>query len=256
MSWQTRTAQNYTASAITYTISGNVGVAGATLSYNNNGLQTVTADNSANYSLTIPYNWSGTVTPSLVGYTFSPDHEDYSNVTADQTQNYTATWTPTFTPTASDTPTLTPTASTTPTFTPTASDTPTFTPTASDTPTFTPTASDTPTNTSTPVPGTINGTVFNDVNGNGTQETGETGVYGVAVSLYDSTGTIFIASTTADGNGNYNFSGLTAGTYQLVETMPERVHRHDTEHCKHSHSDGRRGNAREFWACTIHANAD
>ena len=63
-----RTAQNYTASAITYTISGNVGVAGATLSYNNNGLQTVTADNSANYSLTIPYNWSGTVTPSLVGY--------------------------------------------------------------------------------------------------------------------------------------------------------------------------------------------
>ena len=90
---------------------------------------------------------------------------------------------------------------------------------------YIPTKSDeygsTPTNTPTPVPGAISGTAFNDLDGSGTQDAGENGIYGVAVSLYDSAGVTFIAGTTTDGNGNYSFSGLTAGTYQLVETMPD-----------------------------------
>ncbi len=87
-----QTAQNYTASAITYTISGNAGVAGATLSYTDGTSKTATSDSDGNYSFTVSYNWSGTVTPSLAGYTFSPTNLSYTNVLADQTdQNFTAT---------------------------------------------------------------------------------------------------------------------------------------------------------------------
>jgi uncharacterized repeat protein (TIGR02543 family) len=86
------TGQDYTATAITYAISGNAGVEFATLSYDDGGPQTATADASGNYSFTVSYDWTGTVTPSKDGYTFSPDHIDYANVLADQTgQNYTAT---------------------------------------------------------------------------------------------------------------------------------------------------------------------
>ncbi|HEX8919156.1 MAG TPA: hypothetical protein VF898_11690, partial [Chloroflexota bacterium] len=78
--------------AITYTISGNAGLGGATLSYDSGGLHTVTAGGSGSYSLTVPYNWSGTVTPSKAGYVFAPDHRDYSNVMAYVTgEDYTAT---------------------------------------------------------------------------------------------------------------------------------------------------------------------
>ena len=85
-----QTAQNYTATAITFTISGNAGVAGATVSFT--GGTPVTASGTGAYSITVPYNWTGTVTPSLAGYTFAPVSRDYTNVLANQTaQNYTAT---------------------------------------------------------------------------------------------------------------------------------------------------------------------
>jgi hypothetical protein len=49
----------------------------------------VTSNGSGNYTFTIPYNWSGTVTPSKVGYVFTPDHRTYENVTVNQTaQDY------------------------------------------------------------------------------------------------------------------------------------------------------------------------
>jgi len=48
-------------------------------------------DASGNYSATVDYGWSGTVTPTLAGYTFSPPSKSYSDVTSDQTQDYTAT---------------------------------------------------------------------------------------------------------------------------------------------------------------------
>jgi uncharacterized repeat protein (TIGR02543 family) len=81
--------QNFTTSSITFTISGNAGIAGATISFT--GGTPVTADGSGNYSITVPYNWTGTVTPSLAGYAFTPDHRSYTNVKADDPgENYTA----------------------------------------------------------------------------------------------------------------------------------------------------------------------
>jgi hypothetical protein len=51
-----------------------------------------TTDGSGNYSVTIPYNYSGTAAPSKTGYTFSPASRTYSNVTVSKTsENYTAT---------------------------------------------------------------------------------------------------------------------------------------------------------------------
>jgi len=72
-----------------FTISGNAGVAGATLTYTGGS---TSSDGSGNYSFDVPSGWSGTVTPSKSGYLFSPSSKTYSNVMADQTgQNYTAT---------------------------------------------------------------------------------------------------------------------------------------------------------------------
>lgn len=78
------------------TISGNVGAAGAKLSYVNGTAKIVTADGSGNYSFDVPYRWSGTVTPSDVDYTFLPVNKVYTTVVNDQlNQNYTASpiWT-------------------------------------------------------------------------------------------------------------------------------------------------------------------
>ena len=71
-----------------FTISGNAGVAGATINYT--GGSTIT-DGSGNYSFEVPSGWSGTVTPSKSGYVFSPANKTYSNVVADHAgENYTA----------------------------------------------------------------------------------------------------------------------------------------------------------------------
>ncbi len=134
-----QTGQNYVATAILYTISGNTGVGGVTLSWedvapapianktkgevkaeetrsaklnstdirnqkiseNNKELKnapaapmivkTAVSDVNGDYSFTVSYNWSGTVTPSLAGYTFTPANNVYTNVLADQpNQNYAA----------------------------------------------------------------------------------------------------------------------------------------------------------------------
>ncbi len=91
--------QAFTATPITLTISGNAGVAGATLAYVDGNPKLVTADGSGAYRFTVSYNWSGVVTPSkagyapnLQGYSFQPGIRAYSNVTADQAaQDYLAT---------------------------------------------------------------------------------------------------------------------------------------------------------------------
>jgi len=75
-----------------HTISGNAGVAGATLSYTDGTPKTVIADGAGLYSFQVPTDWSGTVTPSKAGFTFSPVNMTYTNVLADQTaQDYTTT---------------------------------------------------------------------------------------------------------------------------------------------------------------------
>ena len=85
-------AQNYVATPITYTITGSTGTGGVTLSYTDGIAKMVNSNTSGNYTLTVSYNWSGTITPSKTGYTFSPANRVYTNVLANQTaQNYVAT---------------------------------------------------------------------------------------------------------------------------------------------------------------------
>ena len=68
---------------------GGSGISGVTLSFSNGGGSTITNSNGY-YSKQVPYGWSGTVTPSKSGYTFSPPSRSYSNVTSNQTnQDYT-----------------------------------------------------------------------------------------------------------------------------------------------------------------------
>ena len=74
------------------TISGNAGIAGASLNYAGTTNGSATADGTGAYSFTVPFDWSGTVTPSKLGYTFSPVNRTYANLGTDQTgQNYVAT---------------------------------------------------------------------------------------------------------------------------------------------------------------------
>ena len=83
-------AQDYTPTQFWY-ISGNAGVAGATLSYTDGTAKTATADGNGDYSLVVSNDYIGTVTVSRAGYTFTTDHIDYvTGVLADLTgQNYT-----------------------------------------------------------------------------------------------------------------------------------------------------------------------
>ena len=59
--------------------------------YTDGSSKTVTAGDSGNYSLFVSYGWSGKVTPSKTGYSFSPVNYSYANVHANQTSNYTTT---------------------------------------------------------------------------------------------------------------------------------------------------------------------
>ena len=81
--------QAYEAAKITYTITGSVGISGVVM----NGLPgNPVSDATGNYSATVEYDWSGTVTPTKEGYTFEPTHRSYKYVTAEQVnQSYTAT---------------------------------------------------------------------------------------------------------------------------------------------------------------------
>src|ERR1035437_7075210 len=94
-----QTGQDYAATppAATVAISGNIrtstgqAVVGVTVSFSHGG-PSVSTDGNGFYSATVSSGYSGTATPSLPGYTFSPANRPYSNVTADQTgQDYAGT---------------------------------------------------------------------------------------------------------------------------------------------------------------------
>ncbi len=83
------TGEDYTATRVAYAISGNAGKAGVKLTYHDGVDKTVTANGAGNYVFTIPLNWSGTVTPSLAGYRFTPVNKVYTHIAADiPAQNY------------------------------------------------------------------------------------------------------------------------------------------------------------------------
>ena len=84
---------NYTAAPSTYTISGTVTVDGNGLAdVQMSGLPGDPCTNASGfYTATVDYGFSGTVTPSKTGYTFSPTERVYSNVAEDHIgDNYTA----------------------------------------------------------------------------------------------------------------------------------------------------------------------
>lgn len=56
--------------------------------------------------------------------------------------------------------------------------------------------------------GSIGDRVWNDVNKNGVQDAGETGVAGIVVTLFEGSTNKVLASTVTDGYGNYKFSNL------------------------------------------------
>ncbi|HRE25212.1 MAG TPA: SdrD B-like domain-containing protein, partial [Anaerolineales bacterium] len=62
--------------------------------------------------------------------------------------------------------------------------------------------------------------VWRDLNNNGLFDTGEAGIDGVAVRLYDGTGAE-LASTSTSGGGLYLFSGLAPGDYYVAITPPD-----------------------------------
>jgi hypothetical protein len=71
--------------------------------------------------------------------------------------------------------------------------------------------------------GTIGDFVWHDANINGLQDTGESGIGGVTVYLYDSTQTNKLQTTQTDGSGHYLFSGVCPGSYEVVvnqSTLP------------------------------------
>lgn len=90
--WSERFRASFTISDGRYVISGNVGIAGATLEYVDGTNKTAIADGSGGYSISVPPAWSGTVKPSKKDYLFSPATRTYSNVQAHQSeQNFMAT---------------------------------------------------------------------------------------------------------------------------------------------------------------------
>jgi hypothetical protein len=79
-----------------------------------------------------------------------------------------------------------------------------------------------------PVPGgTLGDTVYNDTNGNSTQDTGEAGIPNVTVNLAGAgpdgqfgTPDDITRTTTTDSNGRYSFPGLPAGNYRVTVNNP------------------------------------
>jgi hypothetical protein len=81
-----------TAALTTYSISGNAGVANATVSYSGTATGSVTCDGSGNYTISGLANGGYTITPSLAGYTFSPTSSNQTVSGANITGvNFTAT---------------------------------------------------------------------------------------------------------------------------------------------------------------------
>jgi LPXTG-site transpeptidase (sortase) family protein len=61
--------------------------------------------------------------------------------------------------------------------------------------------------------------VWDDTNANGLQDTGEAGIPGVTVKLYDSTGKNVLETTTTNASGLYQFTNLLPGTYYVGFTL-------------------------------------
>ena len=75
--------------------------------------------------------------------------------------------------------------------------------------------------------GSIGDYVWYDTNHDGIQDPAESGIAGVKVILYDSTGTTKLAETLTDGSGKYRFTDLADGTY-VVQFQPAAAYTRTT----------------------------
>jgi hypothetical protein len=76
---------------------------------------------------------------------------------------------------------------------------------------------------SSSVTANISGTVFNDANGNGKQDSGEAGIADVTVYIDSSNAGVFKVGdleTTTNSSGVYSFAGLAPGTYITRQILP------------------------------------
>ena len=64
--------------------------------------------------------------------------------------------------------------------------------------------------------------MFNDLNGDGTLESGEPGLKGWTVNLLNSASQVITTATTA-ANGSYSFTSLLPGTYIVQVGLAVRV---------------------------------
>ncbi|MGQ9877262.1 MAG: SdrD B-like domain-containing protein, partial [Chloroflexus sp.] len=77
-------------------------------------------------------------------------------------------------------------------------------------------------------PASVGDRVWLDTNGNGLQDTGESGIQSVAVAIYSAGpdgvigggDDVFVEATSTDSSGNYSFSGLRPGSYYLLFDLP------------------------------------
>ena len=69
-------------------------------------------------------------------------------------------------------------------------------------------------------PVTIGDRVFEDQNGNGIQDAGDTNLSGVTVKLLDGSNAV-VGSAVTDTNGNYLFTGLRPGSYHIQVVKPD-----------------------------------
>jgi hypothetical protein len=107
-------------------------------------------------------------------------------------------------------------ATPTPAPTPAPAATPTPAPTATPTPTSSATAPPTPTPTALPIGSpSISGTAYQDPDRDGVRDLGEPPMPGQVIELRGATGNL-IATHLTDAGGGYAFSGLAAGTYQVL----------------------------------------
>ena len=93
-------AANFVASAVMYTISGQVSglggaLSGVTITFSGTSTGHAITDSSGNYSISLPALGNYTVTPSLAGYTFSPPSLAFNNLSGNETANFSATATAT-----------------------------------------------------------------------------------------------------------------------------------------------------------------
>lgn len=75
----------------------------------------------------------------------------------------------------------------------------------------------------TPLPITLEGTVYVDSDLDNVPRTGDQGIAGVQLTLLNYNGTSYVptgVTTTSDASGNYKITGVLPGQYEIVETQP------------------------------------